>query len=182
MRIVGGSLKGRRFSPPKNFRARPTTDTARESLFNILTNHFDFEELTVLDLFSGTGAISFEFASRGVPKITCVEKDYHHYSFIQRCINELDLGSVVQALKADVFTFITKGVIKPVKLIFADPPFDLPHFDKVLPAVLESGLLAPEGLFILEHGPQNNYASHPAFQQLRKYGKVHFSFFGEPLG
>lgn len=178
MRIVGGSLKGRRFSPPKNFRARPTTDTARESLFNILANHFYFEELSVLDLFSGTGAISFEFASRGVSQITCVEKDYQHYSFIQKCIQELDLASVIQPLKADVFTFLTKEAISPVRLIFADPPFDLPHFDKVLPAVLASGLLAAEGLFILEHGPQNDYSTHPAFQQLRKYGKVHFSFFG----
>ena len=179
MRIVGGALKGRRFSPPKNFRARPTTDTARESLFNILANHYYFEELSVLDLFSGTGAISFEFASRGVVQITCVEKDYHHYSFIKKCIKELNLESVIQPLKADVFTFLTKGVISPVRLIFADPPFDLPHFDKVLPAVLESGLLAPEGLLILEHGPQNDFSSHPAFQQLRKYGKVHFSFFGK---
>lgn len=179
MRIVGGELKGRRFSPPKNFRARPTTDTARESLFNILANHYFFEELTVLDLFSGTGAISFEFASRGVQKITCVEKDYHHYSFIKKCIQELNLESVIQPLKADVFTFLTKEAIGPVRLIFADPPFDLPHFEAVLPAVLNSGLLAPEGLFILEHGPQNDYGSHPDFQQLRKYGKVHFSFFGK---
>ena len=178
MRIIGGSLKGRRFSPPKNFKARPTTDAARESLFNILANLYDFEELSVLDLFSGTGAISFEFASRGAFHITCVEKDYQHYNFIQKCISELDLADVIQPVKADVFSFLTKGVIPPVQLIFADPPFDLLHFDKVLPAVLESGLLAPEGLFILEHGPQNTYASHPGFQQLRKYGKVHFSFFG----
>lgn len=178
MRIVGGELSGRRFSPPKNFRARPTTDTARESLFNILANHYDFEELSVLDLFGGTGAISLEFASRGVPQVTCVEKKYHHYSFIKKCIVELDLTSVIQPVKADVFTFLSKGGMSPVRLIFADPPFDLPHFDKVLPAVLESGLMAPEGLFILEHGPQNDYSTHPAFQQLRKYGKVHFSFFG----
>jgi 16S rRNA (guanine966-N2)-methyltransferase len=177
MRIVGGELKGRRFSPPKNFKARPTTDTARESLFNILANYYDFEELSVLDLFGGTGAISFEFASRGVPQVTCVENNYHHYSFIKKCIHELDLTSVVQPLKADVFTYLNKGVIHPVRLIFADPPFDLPQFDKVLPTVLESGFLTPDGLFILEHGPGNDFSSSPFFRQLRKYGKVHFSFF-----
>jgi len=177
MRIIGGTLRGRRFSPPKNFKARPTTDTARESLFNILANYYDFEELTVLDLFGGTGAISMEFASRRASKVTCVEKNYQHYNFINKCIKELNLELVIQPIKADVFNFLNRGSIQPVRLIFADPPFDLVNFEEVLPAVLNSNLLATEGLFILEHGPKHDYSTHPAFQQQRRYGKVHFSFF-----
>lgn len=177
MRIVSGSFKGRRFSPPKNFRARPTTDTAREALFNILANNIDFEELEVLDLFGGTGAISLEFASRGAKAVTCIEKDFHHQKFIRQCVQDLKLESIIQVIKADVFTVLTKGELKPCPLIFADPPFDLRNFDKVLPAVLDSSLLINEGLFILEHGPDRKYNTHPAFEQLRSYGKVNFSFF-----
>lgn len=177
MRIVSGKLKGRRFSPPKSFRARPTTDTARESLFNILANTIDFDEINVLDLFSGTGAISYEFASRGCPKVTSVEKDFHHLKFIQKCIQELDLDGVIHPVKADVFSFINHAVKADYDLIFADPPFELNDFEKAVPAVLNSGILKPGGLFILEHGPQRDYSSLEQFDQLRKYGKVCFSFF-----
>lgn len=177
MRIVSGSLKGRRFSPPKNFKARPTTDTAREALFNILGNILDFEDLKILDLFGGTGAISLEFASRGAHSVSCVEKNFHHQKFIRQCVQELGLESTVQVIKADVFTVLAKSALPPFDLIFADPPFDLRDFERVLPAVLDSGLLQHGGRFILEHGPDRNYSAHPAFEQLRNYGKVNFSFF-----
>lgn len=178
MRIVGGSLKGRRFSPPKQFRARPTTDTAREALFNILTNHIDFEESSVIDLFAGTGAISLEFASRGVRQITSVEKDFHHFSFIRKCVAELGLEETISIVKSDVFNFLKHKGVAPASLIFADPPFDMPSFETILAAILDSGLLLPDGLLIIEHSSKNDFSGHHEFISLRKYGKVHFSFFG----
>ncbi|ASB50822.1 RsmD family RNA methyltransferase [Alkalitalea saponilacus] len=178
MRIVSGYLKGRRFSPPKNFRARPTTDTARESLFNILANIIDFESVDILDLFSGTGAISFEFASRGANSVTLVEKNYHHYSFIRKCIDELELNEVIKPVKTDVFTYLDHVSDQQYDIIFADPPFDLKEFEKIVPAVLDRNLLKTDGIFILEHGPDKNFSDFANFNQQRKYGKVCFSFFG----
>ena len=177
MRIVSGKLKGRRFSPPASFRARPTTDTAKENLFNILSNMVDFEDLEVLDLFSGTGSLSYEFASRGCASVTSVEKDFHHYTFIKKCIQELGLSQIIKPVKADVFTFLKKAPAHGYNLIFADPPFDLVSLENIPNNVLESKLLRPGGLFILEHGPGHDFSNHPAFNQTRNYGKVRFSFF-----
>ncbi len=177
MRIVSGYLKGRRLFPPKNFKARPTTDTAKEALFNILYHSIEFEELNVLDLFAGTGAISYEFASRGVKSVTAIEKDFFHFKFIKDCVSELLLENIVYPIKADVFYYLANTQNQQFDLIFADPPFDFIKFDEVVPAVLNSSLLKPQGLFILEHGPTRNFSEHPEFRQIRKYGKVHFSFF-----
>lgn len=177
MRIVSGKLKGRRFSPPASFRARPTTDMAKENLFNILGNLVDFEELQVLDLFAGTGSLSYEFASRGCPSVTSVEKDFHHYAFIKKCAQELELSQIIKPLKADVFTFLKKATPHSYDLIFADPPFDLASLDSIPDQVLQSKLLRSEGLFILEHGPGHDFSNHPAFNQIRNYGKVRFTFF-----
>jgi 16S rRNA (guanine966-N2)-methyltransferase len=177
MRIVSGSLKGRRFSPPKSFRARPTTDTARESLFNILGHTLDFEDMAVLDLFSGTGAISYEFASRGCLLVTSVEKDFHHFKFIQKCVEELELTEIIKPVKADVFTFLKSDLNAHYDIVFADPPFELRGFEEVVEAVMSSNVLKEEGLFILEHGPQRDFTKHSHFTQVRKYGKVCFSFF-----
>lgn len=177
MRVVSGTLKGRRFTPPSNFKARPTTDTAREALFNILAHSLDFEGMAVLDLFAGTGAISYEFASRGCSNITLVEMQMQNFSFIQKCTREFGLTNIIKLVKGDAFNFIEKSAKYSYDLIFADPPFDLREFDRVVPAILNSNILKPDGVFIIEHGTNYDYSSSPCFVQTRKYGKVCFTFF-----
>ncbi len=179
MRIIGGKLKGRRFSPPAAFSARPTTDQARENLFNVLNNVLDFESQNVLDLFSGTGAMSYEFASRGCPAVIAVEQTYRHYAFIKRCVDEFSLTGQITPVRADVFKYLKQNK-QAHTLIFADPPFDHLRLETLPSAVVTSTHLAPEGLFVLEHGPHRNFETFPGFWQLRKYGKVHFSFFRLP--
>ncbi|MCT4590914.1 MAG: RsmD family RNA methyltransferase [Carboxylicivirga sp.] len=176
MRIISGKLKGRRFSPPKSFSARPTTDIARESLFNVLNNRVDFEDLQVLDLFGGTGSISYEFASRGCTDITTVELNYKHFSFIKTMLKEFDLAEDIRVIKADVFKYLQKCDLK-YDLIFADPPFDLKDFESIPDRFFENSLLKTDGIFILEHSDKKNFESHPNFNEVKKYGKVHFSFF-----
>ncbi len=176
MRIISGSLKGRRFSPPKSFKARPTTDIARESLFNILINRFDISELKVLDLFGGTGSISLEFASRGCEDITTVELNYNHYAFIKNTVKDFDLNESIKVVKADAFKFIQK-VDTTFDLVFADPPFDLPKFDSIPDHFFQYSLLKEDGVFILEHSDKKSFEDHPNFLEVKKYGKVHFSFF-----
>lgn len=177
MRIIGGYLKGRRFSPPGSFRARPTTDMGKENLFNVLSNFIDFENTKALDLFSGTGSISYEFASRGCIDIVSVEKDFHHYKFICKCIDELKLKDVIKPVNGDAFAFIQKTDSLRFDLIFADPPFEL-HNIKDLPGLIfESNLLEKGGCFILEHGSEHDFSKTPCFWQTRHYGKVCFSFF-----
>ncbi len=177
MRIVGGEYKGRIIKPSKNFRARPTTDIAKESLFNILANSYDFSEIKVLDLFSGTGSISYEFASRGCESIVLVEKDFHHYKFIRSTINELNLDSI-NPVKGDVFKFIEKSTAQ-FDIIFADPPYDLKNLDKIPDLILSSKLLHENSLVIVEHPKNYNFSKLPQFQELRRYGNVHFSFFSK---
>nr|WP_321452358.1 16S rRNA (guanine(966)-N(2))-methyltransferase RsmD [uncultured Carboxylicivirga sp.] len=176
MRIISGFLKGRRFSPPKSFKARPTTDIARESLFNVLNNRIDFEDLKVLDLFGGTGSISYEFASRGCENITTVELNYNHLAFIKKTISEFELDKYIRPIKADAFKFMQRSSEK-YDLIFADPPFDLKQFDTIPDHFFQQDLLNEDGLFILEHSDKKSFESHPNFVELKKYGKVHFSFF-----
>jgi 16S rRNA (guanine966-N2)-methyltransferase len=176
MRIIGGTFKSRVFKPGKNFRARPTTDFARENLFNILANRYDFENKNVLDLFAGTGSISFEFASRGCPNITCVELDHFHYAFICSVIDKLGLKKVINPLNADAFR-VVKKIGQQFDFIFADPPYDLKRLADLPDLIMSSNLLSKEGLFILEHGKTNDFSSHPDFSEIRVYGSVHFSFF-----
>ncbi len=177
MRIISGDLKGRYIQNLKNFRARPTTDMAREALFNVLAHSIDFEDISVLDLFSGTGLISYEFASRGCNDIVSVEKDSHHQRFISKQINIFDLGDKIISLKADVFSYLKRAPQQKFDLIFADPPYDLPNFDDVLPSIINSETAKEGATIIIEHGPEKDYSNHINFYQLRKYGKVHFSFF-----
>jgi 16S rRNA (guanine(966)-N(2))-methyltransferase RsmD len=176
MRIIGGEFKSRVFSPGKSFKARPTTDFARENLFNILSNRFDFENIKTLDLFSGTGSISFEFASRGCREITCVESNRMHLSFICSVIEKLDLKNIINPVTDDVFRFIGKNK-KRFDLIFADPPYDLSRLPQLPDLIMNGDILNSEGTFILEHGKTNNFSSHKDFQEMRVYGSVHFSFF-----
>mgnify|MGYP001571701906 CR=1 FL=1 len=149
MRIIGGTHGGRRIDAPRNLPLRPTTDFAKESLFNILENRFDFENLSVLDLFSGTGAISYEFASRGVKKITAVEKNLDAFKFIRKKSAEFGFSNI-SVLKTDSFYFI-KGCTEKFDLIFADPPYDMKGVEEIPEFVFKNELLAENGLLIVEH-------------------------------
>ena len=175
MRIINGELGGRKPVIPGNLRARPTTDIAREGLFNILRNRIDFESTRVLDLFSGTGIISFEFASLGSPEIVAVEKDRIHCAAIRRNMELLGIKTM-KIIEGDVFHFLMRSP-QPFDVIFADPPYDHPLVSKLPELVLGHQWLLPEGFFVLEHGPDKSFSGTSGYFEERKYGKVHFSFF-----
>jgi len=175
MRIISGKYKSRKFQLPTKFTARPTTDFARESLFNILNNQLDWEFTEALDLFSGTGSIALELVSRGCPHVVSVESNVKNHAFIQKVKEILDAKELL-TIKADVFSFIKKGNQK-FNVIFADPPYDLKDLQTIPTKIFESGLLKPNGIFILEHSKKNTFTEHPFFKEERKYGSVHFSFF-----
>ena len=176
MRIISGKFKGRRFSPPKNLQARPTTDVAKESLFNILANRVDFEAIHVLDMFAGTGSMGFEFASRGCPHVVSLEINPVNHSFIQKIIKEIDIKDVMTLLKCDSFQFVKKTKEK-FDLIFADPPYDHKELQNIPDLIFTKEILNPEGLLILEHPKNMDFTAHPQFLENRKYGHVNFSFF-----
>ena len=175
MRIISGKYKSRKIQLPTNFKARPTTDMARESLFNILNNRIDWESTNALDLFSGTGCIAIEFVSRGCPHVVSVESDARNHAFIQKVKEQLDAKELL-TIKANAFSFI-KSCKQTFDLIFADPPYDLKDLDAIPSKIFEQELLNEEGLFILEHSKKNTFTEHPFFVEERKYGSVHFSFF-----
>lgn len=176
MRIISGSLGGRRISPPANMPyTRPTTDIAKEGLFNILQNNLDFEELKTLDLFGGTGCISYELASRGAPDLTIVEKDQNMFSFIKKTSEALKLENF-KIVKSDVFRFILQCREK-FDFIFAGPPYALQNIDDLPKLIFEKQLLKEDGWFILEHTPRNNYESFAHFKSARNYGTTIFSIF-----
>jgi 16S rRNA (guanine(966)-N(2))-methyltransferase RsmD len=177
MRIVSGKYKGRIFIPGKNFKARPTTDIAKEGLFNILENRYDFSDKTVLDIFSGSGSIGYEFISRGCKEAVLVEKDFVHHRFILNVLEKLKIENA-KIFKADVFVFL-KTYKGSFDFIFADPPFDLKNFSEIPDTVLKTNVLNENGLFILEHPKEYNFSNHLFFKENRKYGKVNFSFFGK---
>lgn len=175
MRIIGGKLKGKTILPPAGYKARPTTDFAREALFNILDNEYEFEDLKVLDLFGGTGAVSFEFGSRGVGRVWCVEMARENASFIKREAQRLGLDNVTM-VRDNVFDFLTVCHEK-FDIIFADPPYALEGLETIPDKVLERDILHPDCYFILEHGGEHDFSSHPRFFKEREYGRVHFTFF-----
>lgn len=175
MRIVSGNLKGIRFKAPKGFPSRPTTDFAKEALFNILANNYFFDEIAVLDLFSGTGSISYEFASRGVKQVTAIDKNYKCVSFIQKKIKELKLEHL-RVLKSDAIQFLNKNE-ETFDLIFADPPFSLAIHEEIVNLIFEKDLLIEEGVLIIEHGRETNLKSIPQYIETKNYGGVQFSFF-----
>ena len=176
MRIISGTHKGRNIPVRKNFAARPTTDFAKENLFNILNNNFDFDELNVLDLFGGTGSISFEFASRGTKHITCIEKDFKSAQFIRNTSESFKFDNI-KVIQGDVFKLTTK-LTQRFDIIFADPPFDLKEIETLPDIILDSTLLNENAWFILEHSQNDAISSHPRLINLRKYGKVNFAIFG----
>ena len=175
MRIISGSCGGRTINPPKNLRARPTTDFAKENLFNVLGNVVDFEGIDVLDLFAGTGSISYEFASRGAASVTSVEINAVHYNFIRTTAKSYGLTNI-HPVKANVFLYL-KSCAKKYDVIFSDAPYDLEGSEAVVDMVLEKGLLKEGGIFIFEHSKDKDFSSHPRFSRLRSYGSVQFSIF-----
>lgn len=177
MRVISGIYKRRRFEVPRSFKARPTTDFAKENLFNVLNNYFDFEEegVRALDLFAGTGSISIELVSRGCSQVVSVEKDRDHFAFICQVMRELKTN-VNLPIHGDVFKYI-KNCRQPFDFIFADPPYELTELPTLPDLIFEHQLLNEGGLFVLEHGKKNNFARHPHFVEQRAYGSVHFSFF-----
>jgi 16S rRNA (guanine966-N2)-methyltransferase len=175
MRIIGGRLKGLRLNPPKNLPVRPTTDLAKEALFNILQNLIDFEGINVLDLFSGTGNISLEFASRGAEKVTGVDRSIQCVHYLKDASRQHGLTQV-QAFKADVFKYLDMET-EQYDLIFADPPYDLNRIPEIPKIIFDKNLLLPGGLLVVEHQSLQNLSNHPAFTEQRKYGHSSFSFF-----
>lgn len=161
--------------PPRSFKARPTTDYARESLFNILNNLVDFESVAVLDLFSGTGSISYEFASRETALVHSVERDYMYYSFIRRMVEEMKIENI-KPIHIDVKAYLRTCSFK-YDVVFADPPYDLPWLAGLPDLVINSGVLKEDGLFILEHPKDISFNNHVLFSEHRNYGGVNFSFF-----
>jgi len=174
MRIIGGTHKGKAIKVPKDLPVRPTTDFAKEGLFNILSSRLDLETLTVLDLFSGTGHISLEFASRGSKEIVSVDKHFKCAGFLRAISKELHFN--INAIKSDVFDFLKNSTSK-FDLIFADPPYDLPEIPDIHKFVFERKLLNEKGLLIIEHGAKTKLENLEGFIQHRKYGNVNFSFF-----
>ncbi len=175
MRIVGGTLKGRTIMPPAGYQARPTTDFAKEGLFNTLTNEVDFSEVSVLDLFSGTGSISLELVSRGCSRVISVELDRDHHRFIQDCMKKLNDQTCIP-IRGDVFRFL-KSCKQQFDFIFADPPYALKELATLPDVVFERQLLKEEALFVLEHGKDYDFSNHPHFVEHRQYGSVNFTLF-----
>ncbi len=176
MRIISGKHKGRRFSAPKKLPVRPTTDMAKESLFNIINNLYYFENISMMDLFAGTGNISFEFASRGTKEIYAVDTYFGCIKFINQISEELNFN--ITAYKSDVFKFLEKTQLQ-TDIIFADPPYDFSdeNFFKIINYVFEKKLITEEGVLIIEHSKHTSLSKHDHFDYEKRYGGSVFSFF-----
>lgn len=176
MRIISGKFGGRRINPPANMpHTRPTTDIAKEGLFNILQNRISFEDIKTLDLFGGTGSISYELASRGAGNLTIIEKDNAMHAFIKKNVDMLGIENC-KILKMDVFNFLT-NCTEQFDFIFAGPPYALGSIDELPKIIVEKKLIAENGFFVLEHTPRNNYENFEGFSFVRNYGTTLFSFF-----
>ena len=175
MRIITGKYKGRHFDIPRTFKARPTTDFAKENIFNVLVQYVDFEGAQALDLFSGTGSISLELLSRGCSQVVSVEMDRDHHRFIQECVKKLG-GEGIVPIRGDVFRFI-KSCKQQYDLIFADPPYALKELPTIPDLIFEKGLLKEGGIFVFEHGKDYDFSDHPCFLEHRHYGSVNFTLF-----
>lgn len=178
MRVISGIYKRRRFEVPRSFKARPTTDFAKENLFNVLNGYMDFEEgVVALDLFAGTGSISIELVSRGCSRVVAVEKDRRHHAFICDVMNQVKTDKCIPIL-GDALKYISRGGGEKFDFIFADPPYALKELAEIPDRIIGSGMLKEEtGLLVLEHGKDHSFAEHPCFVEHRAYGSVNFSFF-----
>lgn len=175
MRIISGIYGGRRLSPPKNITARPTTDFAKESLFNLLNNRLDFEGIDMLDLFAGTGGIGIECVSRGAREVTAVEIAHVQQNWIISCCKQLGIRNL-SVIRGDVFKFLNACRTK-YDLIFADPPYALEQLPTLPDVILSQDILKENGWLVIEHGKDTDFTSHPRHFETRTYGSVHFSFF-----
>lgn len=176
MRVITGKYKGRRFDIPRTFKARPTTDFAKENLFNVLQGYIDFDEApSALDLFSGTGSITLELLSRGCGHVVSVENDPLHFGFICSFIDKLQAKEAFP-VRADVFRYLAR-CRERFDFIFADPPYALDNIDTIPDLIFEHNLLKPDGILVVEHGKSNNFVCHPRYLEHRVYGSVNFSIF-----
>ena len=175
MRIITGKYKGRHFEIPRTFKARPTTDFAKENIFNVLTGYLDFEGTTALDLFSGTGSITLELLSRGCQQVISVEMDRDHHHFITDCLKKLNTNSCLP-IRGDVFRFL-KSCHQQFDFVFADPPYALKELPTIPDLVFEKDVLKEGGIFVFEHGKDYDFSQHPHFVEHRSYGSVNFSLF-----
>ena len=175
MRIITGQYKGRHFDIPRSFKARPTTDFAKENIFNVLQGYIDFEDTSALDLFAGTGSISLELVSRGCSRVISVEADRDHANFIRQCFQKLGEDKDI-LIRGDVFRFL-KTCKQKFDFIFADPPYALKELETIPELIFKNNLLKEDGLFVLEHGNDNNFEENPHFIERRVYGSVNFSLF-----
>lgn len=175
MRIITGQYKGRHFDVPRTFKARPTTDFAKENIFNVINGYIDLDGATALDLFAGTGSISLEMLSRGCTPVVSIEADRDHAAFIRQCMQKLAVTDNV-LIRGDVFRFI-KSCRQQFDFIFADPPYALAELPSIPALVFERGLLKPDGIFVFEHGKKNDFSADPHFVEHRAYGSVNFSIF-----
>ena len=176
MRIISGIYGRRRFQVPASFKARPTTDFAKENLFNVLTHLIDFDGAEALDLFAGTGSISFELLSRGCRLVTAVEQDRVHAAFITKVTNELKTDAL-NLIKGDAFRFLHITPEQSFDFIFADPPYQLKNLHEIPRLVIEKKMLRPNGIFVVEHPKEYDFSTLPFFHQRRVYGSVNFSIF-----
>lgn len=179
MRIIAGNLRGRRLNPPANLPVRPTTDMARESLFNILNNYIDYEECSVMDLFAGTGAVSLEFISRGVKEVTSVDINAQCVDYIKSAAQQFGVKNI-HVVRADCFDLL-KRANRKFDIVFADPPYALQDLPLLPDLVFSNDILSDDGIFILEHPKEYSFEDHPQFWQHRIYGKVNFTFFAKQM-
>jgi 16S rRNA (guanine(966)-N(2))-methyltransferase RsmD len=177
MRIIGGKHKGRKIFAPKNLPARPTKDITKESLFNALNNRFFFNEINVLDLFAGTGNISFEFASRGTPYIVAVDKHRQSTKFIEKTAKQLDLP--VNVIQSDVMEFLKYPPAQPFDVVFMDPPYDIPDemLTELIDLIFENHFLSPSGILVIEHHKSKRLDKHPMYRKSKTYGQSVLSYF-----
>lgn len=177
MRIIGGKYKGKTIETYSGFKDRPTTDMAKEALFDILSNYYNFENIAVCDLFAGTGSISFEFASRGAKRIICVDINKHYINFIQNT-SKTTFDGVITAICSDVFSFVKQNTLN-YDVIFADPPFLLSNISSLPDTIFANPSIADDAIIIIEHSDKTKFNDYKFFRKERKYGKVHFSFFSK---
>lgn len=177
MRIVSGKYKSFRYNLPSGFKARPTTDFAKEGLFNVLNNRIDFEDIKVLDLFSGSGSISFEFISRGAAHVTAIDKNRKNILLIKKIAEKLNEKKRLTALPKNVFSYLATAILD-FDIIFADPPYDLPDIEKIPQLIFTNPSFKPETSVVIEHSQSTDLSSNLNYKETRKYGKVNFSFLG----
>lgn len=176
MRVIRGILKTKRLTVPKGFPSRPTTDFAKEGLFNILENRFALYDLNMLDLCSGTGNISFELLSREAGHVTAVDQNFNCVRHIQKCAKDFEVDENIDVIKSEAVKFLEK-IDDKYDLIFTDPPYEATFYDKIVATTFERNLLNEDGLLIIEHDKRTKLEHLPNFQYSRKYGNVVFSFF-----